>query len=59
MSLPPARRMSTLAARGLTEEIAELREEIAEQSVKLRNIELLITAVYIGLHGSNRAQMPE
>jgi len=59
MNLPPARRMSALAARGLTEEIAELREEIAEQTIKLRNIELLVTALYAGLYASNRAQLPE
>jgi len=51
--------MNSWAARGLCEEIGLLRDDIAEQGVKLRNIELLVTALYADLHASNRAQMPD
>jgi hypothetical protein len=59
MSLPPARRMTSWAARGLCEEIAKLREDIHEQGLRLRNIDLLMQAIYVELHASNRAQLPD
>ena len=42
MNLPPARRMTSWAARSLTEEIAQLREDIHAQGMQLRNIYLLM-----------------
>jgi len=59
MNLPPARRMTSWAARGLTEEIAQLREDIAEQRLMLRNIDLIVQAIYCELYASNRAQQPQ
>lgn len=56
--LPPARRMTSWAARGLCEEIARLRDDIHEQGKQLLNIELLLQATYVELHNSNRACLP-
>jgi len=59
MTLPPARRMTSWAARGLQEEIAALREDIHRQGVQLRNIDLIVQAIYCELYASNRAQQPQ
>jgi|KBSMisStaDraftv2_1062788.scaffolds.fasta_scaffold382537_3 hypothetical protein len=59
MSLPPARRMTSHAARGLCEEIGQLRDDIAEQGRLLRCIDLMVQAIYVELHASNQARQPQ
>lgn len=59
MSLPPARRMTSWAARSLTEEIAQLRDDLAVQGAMLRNVELIVQAIYCELYASNQARQPQ
>ena len=59
MTLPPARRMTSWAARSLLEEIAALRDDIHEQGIELRNMNLLVQAIYCDLHASNQARLPQ
>ena len=58
MTLPPAR-MTSWAARSLIEEIAALREDIHAQGVQLRNLDLMMQAIYCDLHFRNQARKPQ
>jgi len=48
-----------LAARSLIEEIAELREDIREQGTVLKNISIMLGALYCDLHAFNRERLPQ
>jgi hypothetical protein len=51
--------MTSHAARGLCEEIGQLRDDIAEQGRLLRCIDLMVQAIYVELHASNQARQPQ
>ncbi len=55
----PVPRMNSWAARGLTEEIAQLREDVHHYGEMLKRCEVILTAVYADLYRSNRAQLPQ
>lgn len=59
MNLPPARRMTSWAARSLMEEIAALRDDIHRQGMQLRNLDLMVQAIYCDLHASNHTRLPQ
>jgi hypothetical protein len=47
-----------IAARSLLAEIALLREDIHQQGVLLRNINLMLGALYCDMHADTRARLP-
>lgn len=49
----PALRMTTLAGRSLTEEIAALRNDIHQQAIALNNIDLMLVMLFQQLRNSN------